>query len=576
MNARRAVVLVVGVVVIAILLLRVAGSLVHRAARGGGEDAVLVLDTPALLEESEPPARAFPFVDTRLYRRPTVWDIVHGLDLAGADVHVRGLVLHVDDFDWGWAKVAEVRDAVQRFRATGKPVWASLEGGGAREYLLASAAGRVSMPPTSTLQIDGLSVSVLFFRGAFDKFGISPNFVHVGRYKSAVETYTRTGFSPDARAAMDALLDDLHGMLVDSVAAARRLPRDSAMALVDDGPWDAPEARARGMLDTLLYASDLDSVAVRTCGHDCGLASFARYLEDQDEEHVGTHVALVTASGTIVPGRSRDVPGSGAVLGAETLVHALREARTRSAIKAIVLRVDSPGGDAQASDDIWREVERCQAVKPVIVSMSDYAASGGYYMSVPADSIVSQPATLTGSIGIFGGKLNVMGLLHKLGLNVEQVTRGRHAGMLSPYRDFTPDEYARYQQSLERFYRGFVARVARGRHLETAAVDSVAQGRVWSGAAAAPRGLVDALGGYPRAFEMARARAHIAADEPLVVERLPRVPRTWWGRLFEGLASDDDPSASAPLPPVIAAWIAAAQFPAGAPLALLPWSIEVR
>src|SRR6185503_10924998 len=200
-------------------------------------------------------------------------------------------------------------------------------------------------------------------------------------------------------------------------------------------------------------------------------------------------------------------------LGAETLCEALREARRRSSIRAVVLRIDSPGGVSSASDEIWREVERCRRVKPVIVSMSDYAASGGYYIAVAADSIVAEPGTITGSIGVYGGKLNVLGLYRKLGLNVETVSRGRHAGMFSSVRDFTPEETTRYQAMLDTFYRGFVRRVAAGRRLSEARVDSIGQGRVWSGADARALGLVDRLGGVDLAIRMARAKARLPNDE---------------------------------------------------------------
>jgi protease-4 len=217
-------------------------------------------------------------------------------------------------------------------------------------------------------------------------------------------------------------------------------------------------------------------------------------------------------------------------------------------------------------------------VKPVIVSMSDYAASGGYYIAVPADSIVAEPGTITGSIGVFGGKFNLIGLYRKLGFNIETIERGKHAGMFSSFRDFTPEEADRYAGMLDETYRGFVARVSRGRHLPVATVDSLAQGRVWDGGTARSLGLVDRLGGVMDALEMARARAHLPHDETLVVERFPRVNKGFLERMIEELLSESggDELSRAGLPPAVQAWIAAASFPAGEALALLPWSIEVR
>jgi protease-4 len=288
-------------------------------------------------------------------------------------------------------------------------------------------------------------------------------------------------------------------------------------------------------------------------------------------------VSLEIAEGAIVAGRSRALPGQEPELGAETLIEALRAARTRPGVKAIVLRIDSPGGSAQASDDIWREVERCRAVKPVIVSMADAAASGGYYVAVAADSIVALPGTLTGSIGIYGGKFNVRGTFEKLGLGVETVSRGAHAEMFSPYSDFSPEEAARFQQGLEEFYRGFVARVARGRRLSEAGVDSLGGGRVWTGAAASRLGLVDRLGGLTTALAMARAAAKLPAGEELVVERFPRVKRPLLERWLEDyVLRDEEAEAWLALPPMLRAWSTVARLPVGEPLAIMPFQVDVR
>ena len=226
---------------------------------------MLVFELPATLEEGPPPARSV-FMGPRRRSRYTTYDVLRALRAAAADDQVSGLVLHVGPLGWGWAKIGEVRDAVARFRQAGKPVYASLTGGGDREYLLASVAGTVAMPPTAVLQLDGLVATATYFRGAFDKFGVSPNFAHVGRFKSGVEPYMRTGMSPEARADLGTLLDGLYGALLDSLGSARRLPRDSVARLVDEGPFTALEARQRGLLDTLLYDTEVDSLALRRGG----------------------------------------------------------------------------------------------------------------------------------------------------------------------------------------------------------------------------------------------------------------------------------------------------------------------
>jgi protease IV len=577
MPARRGVLAFVLSVVVLVVVLGLA-AFVHlrRESLPVGSPVVLIFDVPASLPEGDPPPGSFLF-SPRRRDRLTTYDVVRTLRAATADEDVVGLVLHVESLDWGWARADEVREAVSEFRDAGKPVYVSLTDGGELEYMLATAADVVSMPPTAELQLDGLAATATFYRGTFDKIGVRPNFVQVGRFKSAAEAYTRTDMSPGAREALGALLDDLYGLLLERVGEGRGIERDSVAHLLDRGPFAADEAKQLGLLDTLLYDTEVDSLALTAHGVRRRAVSLARYAAGLSAPLTGPRVALVTAEGEIVSGRSRALPGQEPSLGAETVIEALRAARTRGAIKAVVLRLDSPGGMAQASDDIWREVERCRAVKPVIVSMADAAASGGYYVAVAADSIVAMPATLTGSIGIYGGKFNILGTFQKLGLNVETVSRGAHAGMLSPYRDFTPEEAERFRRGLEQFYRGFVARVARGRHLREAEVDSLGQGRVWTGLAARRLGLVDRLGGLETALEMARAAARLPEDEELVVERFPRVRRPLLERwLQDYVLPDEDAEAWMAVPPMLRAWATVARLPAGQPLAIMPFQVEVR
>src|SRR6185503_5537933 len=309
-----------------------------------------------------------------------------------------GLVLHVDEVDWGWAKISEVRDAITRFRGSGKPVVASLtSGSGDAEYFLASAADQITLPPAAVLQLDGLMTSIMFYRGAFDKLDIVPNFAHAGRFKTGVEPYTLPSLSPDSRQSLEDLLDDQYRILIDSLAVARGLEPDTIRALLDNGPYGAEDAVAEGLIDTLVYDAETDSSVLDEIGSDAELLPLLQYAERNTHEH-GVKIGLIAAAGALVPGRSRFDPTEGPTLGAESMIEALRQARTTRSVKAVVLRIDSPGGVIDAADDIWREVKRCREVKPVIVSMSDYAASGGYYIAVGANRIVAQPSTVTGSI----------------------------------------------------------------------------------------------------------------------------------------------------------------------------------
>jgi protease-4 len=377
---------------------------------------------------------------------------------------------------------------------------------------------------------------------------------------------------------LERLLDDEFALLVDSLAVARGMTPDSVRALLDRGPFTSLEALGAGWVDTLLYDDEVDSLAVRAAGARRETRSLQRYLARHRASPTAPRLALVLASGTIAPGRSRGSALFGDVLGAETLAGALREARRRSSVKAIVLRVDSPGGDALASDVVWHEVERCRAVKPVVVSMSDLAASGGYYVGMGADAVVAQPATLTGSIGIYGGKFNQLGLYRKLGFNVETLARGRRAEMLSPFRDFTEDERKVFQRELEAYYQQFVAKVAKGRHLAEAAADSAAGGRVWSGVSARALGLVDTLGGLPLALRLAQQKAGISPTAEVQVAVYPRDERTFLERLLSDLLTDDSEEAetAAALTAPLRDLLRVAALPQGRPWALLPWVIEIR
>src|SRR5437773_2311796 len=327
-----------------IVLLAVAGAIVLAFAlrvRSPGSDSssatALVLDVPSTLEESEPPDRPLVLGPGRR-GRITLYAMVNAIERAAGDDHVGAIVLHIDGIGWGWAKLAEVRDALRRFAAAGKPIYASLSSGGEAEYLLASAARIVSMPPTATLQLDGLSATVLFLRGTLDKVGVSPNFVHVGRYKSAIETYARRDMSPPAREALEALLDDHYRLLVDSLASARGRSPAFIQRQLDEGPFEAREARSRGLIDTMLYQPDLDSLATRRGRARLSTMPFRRYADRISRPH-GAQVALIVASGTIVPGKSHVGANGEWFLGAETLIEALNEARQRHSIRAVVLRI---------------------------------------------------------------------------------------------------------------------------------------------------------------------------------------------------------------------------------------------
>ena len=470
----------------------------------------------------------------------TVRGFVESLRKAKRDPRVMSVLLLPSTLELPfWAKVQELRDAIVDFRQSGKTVVAFLEYGGDREYYLASAADRVFLLPTSPLDLTGIASYEIFLRGALDKVGAYPDFLQIGVYKTAVNQYTQSEFTPAHREMSESLNRDLYEQLVRGVAEARRKSVDEVRALFDEGPF-APDAALRaGLIDDLAYLDQLEDrvPALKPPTGDLSRIEESEYRRVSPRS-VGirpqSRIAVLYASGVIASGRSTHDPVYGAIVGSDTIVEQIRRIREDDSISAIVLRVDSPGGSAVASDVIWREltITRDQeSSRPLIASMSDLAASGGYYISMPAEVIVAQPATLTGSIGIFAGKIAIGETLAKVGVATATVQSGRNASLSSPFAPFTPEQRAKVMEYMEVFYDTFVEKAAVARRTTPAEIDAVAQGRVWTGRQALERGLVDELGGLDTAVAIAKQRAGIPADED--VELVVYPPRR---TLYEALA----------------------------------------
>jgi len=578
MSARR------GILILFFLFLVSAGAMFFVFSMLGRAPAaprhartMLVWDVPFDLPEAALPTRAFSLPLSGLYSdRPTVYDVTSAIRRAAHDDRVRSMVLHIQVVNWGWAKIEEVRSALLDFRASGKPLYAILSFSGEREYLLASAAGRIGMQPTDPLYLDGLAAGAMFFRGAMDKLGVNPNFEHVGEYKSAVEQYTRTELSPEGREAEEAVIDDLYGVFLRAAGESRGIGEADMRAIVEAGPYLPRTAQAAGLIDTVLYRAQIDSLAARDPRGSLPETEFEDYVKAGGSGH-GPKIALLVASGVIAPGRSELSPYEGEIVGSETMIHAIRDIREDESIDGLVLRIDSPGGSVQASDEILGELMQCAEDMPIVVTMSDLAASGGYYIAMAADSIVAHPSTQTGSIGIYGGKLNVRGLFEKLGLTIDLFTRGPNATLLSPYADWNEAQRRIFHDQLESHYAQFLAHVAANRGMPLEWADSLGRGRVWSGAAATRLGLVDASGGYERALRMIRELAGIEPEAAIEVVRFPRPKHTFLSQVLNELFSEEGYAVrGVEIPRIARAWLAAARFPAGAPLALMPWCVEAR
>lgn len=515
----------------------------------------------------------------------TVQGFVETLQKAARDTRVTGLLLQPDALELPyWGRLQELRDAVLAFRMSGKPVVAFLEYGGEREYYLASAADKVLLLPASPLDLTGVASYEVFLRGFFDRVGVTPDFLQIAEYKTAPNQLTERGFTPAHREMAESLNRDLYDQLVRGIAASRGMTEAEVRALIDDGPLLPEEALRAGLVDGLAYEDQLDELAAELRGDDATISrmeapDYARTRSGAAGRRGGPRVALLYATGVIASGRSGYDPVNGPVAGSQSLVEQIRRIRDDESIRAVILRIDSPGGSSVASDVVWRELQVLRERwpdRPIIASMSDLAASGGYYIALPAHAIVAQPGTLTGSIGIYAGKFTVGGALEKLGIGTGTLTAGANADIYSPFTPFTPDQRARLDASLQAFYDGFVQRVANSRGTTVERIRDLARGRVWTGAQARANGLVDELGGMDVAVRLAKARAGIGADEDVeLVVFAPR--RTFYEALLERIGGTAGEGAllralGGDVAAGVRAVSAAARFRRGEPLALMPFA----
>ena len=459
-------------------------------------------------------------------RRLALRTLVDRLAEAAEDPDVVGLLAKLGATSMSLAQAQELSDAVVRFRASGKETIAWAEtfgelGRGTTAYVLATGFSEVWLQPSGSVGLMGAAATGVFVRGALDRAHVEPLFAQRHEYKNAADSLLRTEFTEAHREATERLAASAYEQIVSAVAVGRRLPEDRVRELIDRAPIPAAEAQEAGLVDHLGYRDAVRAAVDRRWAEKKPtLLYLSRYRRRWDGVRRARQarrpaVGLIEAIGVIRTGRSKRGP-VGRVAGSDTVAAAFRSAVRDERIKAIVFRVNSRGGSYIASDTIWREV--CvarEAGKPVVVSMGDVAGSGGYYVAMAADVIVAQPATLTGSIGVLGGKLQASGLLERVGVKVESLALGRHALMFSSQTGFSEEEWAKLDEWLDLVYDDFTDKVARGRAMTREAVHEVARGRVWTGADAAERGLVDELGGLRRAVEIARERAGLPPDAPL-------------------------------------------------------------
>ena len=515
--------------VIGILFVVLVGViLVAAAIRLGGSRRPPVVANSALVLQlegdlPERPAVEFPIPFFDNQQPLTIAENWQMLRNAAADSRIQAVVLEPRGLDVGWAKLEELRADLINFKKSGKPIYAFLRGAGTKEYYLATAADKVFMSPEDELDVKGLRAELVFVKGTLDKLGVQMEFEHVGKYKDAPDMFTKTESSAETREVINQLLDQFYGDLINTVADGRKKSPDAVRALIDNGPFIGKEALNGGLVDALIYEDQMYdqlrqqlklSALEKIADRDYSRAAATNLGVDGP-----TKIALLVGQGDITRGSTNDSGDSGITTAG--MIKQLRAVRDDASIKGVILRIDSPGGDGIASDDILHEAKLLSQKKPTVISMSDLAASGGYFIAMTGDPVVAYRNTETGSIGVFFGKVNLRGLYDKLGVKKELMKRGRFADIDTEYAPLNDEQRAKLRTEIEVFYKGFVQRVADGRKRKYDDVEPLAQGRVWTGAQAKQNGLVDEIGGLDRAIEMVKQRAKIGATEKVTLVAYP-------------------------------------------------------
>lgn len=453
-------------------------------------------------------------------------DIWINIQKAKVDSRIKSLVLQISYLQCDWAKVNEIRNAILDFRKTGKKAYVYIDEAPEfdKEYYLATACDRIVLHPMGWIGINGIGGYVPFFKRALDKLGVEAEIEHVEEYKTAYNMFTEEGFTPAHREMMESLYGDIYSHYVKGIAEARGKTEEEVQKLIDHGSFLGERALDAGLVDNLLYWDEFEDI-LSYQGKKLYKIPHKQYLKIKPTSlglNRGKKIAIIYGTGPIYVGE-----GAYQIMGSATIARYLRRARKDRSISAVVFRVDSPGGSAIGSDVIWREVWLTKKEKPIVVSMSDVAGSGGYWISMSASKIVAQPQTLTGSIGVISGKFNLARLYDKLGITTEKIAYGKRADLYSSHRGLTSEERTLLKNEILWIYDRFITKVAEGRNMSKEEVDRIGKGRVWTGSQAKENGLVDELGGLNRAVELAKELADIPAEEGIRLVVLPRKVSFW-------------------------------------------------
>jgi protease-4 len=541
MSKTSKVLLIVGGAIFAVIVVGLIGLLLMAESLGRPsvpDNSVLVLNVSGDLPDYIPEDQLAKAIG--IHQGQSFTSLLTQLRKAKIDKRVSAVLLDINFPGIGWGKAEELRDAIKDFRTSGKQVYAYMEIGMNREYYIATAADKIFVPPPGDLYINGFAAEAMFYKGSLDKLGVEADVIQIGpKYKNAPDQYTKKEMGEGQREVINAVLDEYFGRFTAGIAESRRKSVEDVVALIDTAPFNANQAKEFGLIDDALYEEQVHDELKKQLGYkaDDKLRTIrgGEYREIPSDSlglNNGERVALIYASGAINIGHSNDSPFGGSMVGSDTVVSAVNDAANDSSIKAIVLRVDSPGGSALASDLMWHALENAKAKKPVVVSMSDVAASGGYYISCNASKIVAEPTTITGSIGVFMGKPVVKGLYDWLGITNQYVMRGKNSGIFRETEKWTPEERAKMEEGANNIYfNNFLPKVARGRNMDAERANMLGQGRVWTGTQARENGLIDEFGGLEKAIDIAKELAKLPADKDVRRVVFP-APRPFFETLF--------------------------------------------
>ncbi len=535
--------LIVGGIIVALVIVGLIGLFLLADTLGRPsvpENAVLVLNVSGSLPDYVPEDELGKALG--IGQQQSFSSLLTQLRKAKVDKRVGGLMLDINFPGIGWGKAYELREAIADFKQSGKPVYAYMEIGMNKEYYIATAADKVFLPPPGDLYVNGFAAEAMFYKGSLDKLGIEAEVIQIGpKYKNAPDQYTKKEMGEGQREVINAVLDEYWGKFTGAIAETRKKNVTDVAAIIDNAPYSATQAKDQGLIDGALYEEQVYEEFRKALGYKEGdkvrtirASQYRDIPSDSLGLNNGERVAVIFASGAISTGSSSDSAFGGQMVGSDTVVKAVNDAANDTSIKAIVLRVDSPGGSALASDLMWYAIENAKAKKPVVVSMGDVAASGGYYISTNANKIVAEPTTITGSIGVFMGKPVVKGFYDWLGITNEYTLRGKNAGIFRESEKWTPEERAKMEEQTNGIYfNNFLPKVAKGRNMDAEKANSLGQGRVWTGAQAKENGLIDEFGGLEKAIDIAKQLANLPADKDVRRVVLP-APKPFFEQWFGG------------------------------------------